>query len=246
VIVRHVLCILICICTLSSCQIWEKTKSMYRGSILPAKVNVDARPDVGENVQRLVHVVAPIDMQIERLVESLERMNALSRQELESMFSRFPWLNGVGAYTPSGEVEYQIPAQPVKRLSRQDILEVLAEEEDIYVRYLDLDLGPELCVVKPELSGEDIGTYIVAHFDPRSLFTKTTAPESLLVLYQGKILWSGTSSAFNASIEAKDWRQIQAQGVQGDFQIQDRKFVWLSRYIGKSPLVYVVYKENAG
>jgi hypothetical protein len=219
---------------------------MYRGSILPAKVNMEAKPDIGENVQRLVQVVTPIDMQLEGLVKSLERMNGSSRQELESVFFRFPWLNGVGAYSPSGQMEYQVPAQPVKGLSRQDLLEVLTEKEDMYVRCLDSDLGPELCLIKPEHSGEEVGTYIVAHFDPRSLFAKTIEPESLLVLYQGKILWSGTSSAFDASIEAKDWQQIQAHGVQGNFQIQDSEFVWLSRYVGKSPLVYVVHKENAG
>lgn len=244
--VRHFVCIFICIVALTSCQMWEKTKSVYRGSILPAKVNVEERPDIGEDIKRLVQVVTPVDMQIEGLIVSLERMNGSSKQVMESVFSKFSWLNGLGAYSPAGEVQYHLPAQPVKKLPQHELLEVFAEKERIYVRFLDLDLGPELCLVKPERKGKDIGTYIIAHFDPRSLFTKTSDPESLLVLYQGKILWSGTTSEIEANVEAKDWQQIQAQGVQGDFQIQNREFVWLSRYVGESPLVYVVQKENAG
>ena len=245
-LLRHVFIIGIGIFCLAGCQLWDKTKSIYRGTIFPASVNVEAEADVGENIRRVAQGVADVDVQLEKLVFGLERISGPSKEELQDVFSMLSWLNGVAAVSPSGELKYRIPEQAVKKVSSADILETMPEDQvgEVYVRSLAFELGPELCVIRSMRSGDAVSDYVVAHFDPRSLFSRAAEPEALLVIHQDDVLWSGMPEKTAQRIAEKDWKRMQAQGVQGDFRIQGTQFIWLSRYIGESPIVYVVQKKQ--
>jgi hypothetical protein len=225
---------------------WEATKSMYRGTVLPASVDVGAKADVGEDTRRLVQVVSPVDMRLQEVITSLERMEQPSRQELEAVHADTSWLNGAAAYGPAGEVLFRIPDQPVKDIPAQKVMDALeGRKSGMSMHVLDLNLGPELCLVNSIQSGDEAEAHIAAHFDPRSLFAQGPEPEALLALFRDQVLWSGLPSEVVAQIAEKDWQQMLADGIQGDFNLAGQRFIWLSRYVGTSPLVYVVREETA-
>ncbi|MFO7875246.1 MAG: hypothetical protein R6U55_01510 [Desulfovermiculus sp.] len=236
---------LVFILGLTSCQAWEKTKTIYRGAVFPAHIDVGAEPDVGEDVQRLAHVVTPVDLKLEELARSMQRVEETSMQEAQALSSRFSWLNGVAALSPSGEILHQVPSQPIKEITFQEILDKRpSQEAGLYLEVLDQDLGPELCVVKSLHNGNQVTGHVVAHFDPRTLFKQGPGSQTLLVLAQGDVLWSGVESAKEEKIQEKDWSKMLESKVQGDFDLENEKFVWLSRYVGESPLVYVTHVEK--
>lgn len=230
---------------LTSCQAWEKTKTIYQGAVFPAHIDVGAEADVGEDVQRLAQVVTPVDLKLEDLARSMQRVEETSMQELQALFSRFSWLNGVAAFSPSGEILHQVPSQPIKEISFQEILEKRPPQEaGLYLEVLDQDLGPELCVVKSLHNGDQVTGHVVAHFDPRTLFKQGPGSQTLLVLAQGNVLWSGVEPDKEKKIQEKGWSKMLENKVQGDFALEDENFVWLSRYVGESPLVYVALIEK--
>lgn len=236
---------LIFILGLTSCQAWEKTKTIYRGAVFPAHIDVGAEADVGKDVRRLAQVVTPVDLKLEDLARSMQRVEKTSGQELQAIFSRFSWLNGVTAFSPSGEVLHQVPSQPIKEISAQKILDNRpSQEAKLYLEVLEQDLGPELCVVKTLHNGDQVTGHVMAHFDPRTLFKRGPRPQTLLVLAQGDVLWSGVEPGKVKMIQEKDWPKMLENKVQGDFALDDEKFVWLSRYVGESPLVYVAHVEK--
>ncbi|MFP4034555.1 MAG: hypothetical protein ACLFT5_03500 [Desulfovermiculus sp.] len=230
---------------LTSCQAWEKTKTIYRGAVFPAHIDVGAEADVGGDVRRLAQVVTPVDIKLEDLARSMQRMEKTSSQELQAVFSRFSWLNGVTSFSPSGEVLHQVPSQSIKEISPQKILDNRpSQEAELYLEVLDQDLGPELCVVKSLRNGDQVTGHVVAHFDPRTLFKQGPGSQTLLVLAQGDVLWSGVEQGKEKMIQEQDWPKMLENKVQGDFALDDEKFVWLSRYVGESPLVYVAHVEQ--
>lgn len=242
---RYIFITLVFILGLTSCQAWEKTKTIYRGAVFPAHIDVGAEADVGEGLQRLAHVVTPVDLRLEELARSMQRVEETSKQEAQALFSRFSWLNGVAAYSPSGDILHQVPSQPIKEISFQEILDKRSSQDTgLYLEVLDQDLGPELCVVKSLHNGNKVTGHVIAHFDPRTLFKQGPESKNLLVLAQGDVVWSGVEPDMEMKIQEKDWPKMLEGEVQGDFVLDDERYVWLSRYVGESPLIYVAHVEK--
>ncbi|MDZ7759706.1 MAG: hypothetical protein U5L00_05570 [Desulfovermiculus sp.] len=244
--ILFIFCVLIF--SLTGCQAWEKTKSMYRGTIFPAQVDVEAKAGVSEEIRYLARLVTPVDTQLEELVRSTQGIGNPSERELQAMFSQFPWLNGLAAYRASGQRVHQVPAQPVKKISPQAVLDNLPSREEVdglYLQVVEHDLGPELCLVKPIDNAGQVAAYVLVHFDPRSLFSRSPVPEDLLVLRNETVLWSGMQQDTTQRLMDKDWPSMLQAKVQGDFEVQTKSFVWLARYVGQAPLVYVVRTDKS-
>lgn len=238
---RSLMIVCVLILGLTGCQVWEKTKAMYRGTLFPAQVDVKAEDGMSQEIRYLARLVTPVDTQLEELVRKTQQIGNASEQDLQALFSNFSWLNGVGAYSSSGQLVHQVPAQPVKNISPQAELENFSPGADgLYLYVEEQDLGPELCLVKPIDNAGQVAAYVVVHFDPRTLFSRSPVPENLVVIQNGKILWSGMENGVNQGLADKDWEGMLQSEVQGDLVVHEHSFVWLSRYVGQDPLIYVV------
>jgi hypothetical protein len=228
---------------LAGCQAWEKTKSIYRGTIFPAQVDVQADADVDRDVVYLARLVSPVDAQLEALVRSTQRIGNPSDRELQTMFSSYAWLNGIAAYSASGQLMHRVPNQPVKEITLKEVLDESPQPEngpELFVQVVEQDLGPEVCLVKPVDNAGQVDAYVLVHFDPRSLFSRSPIPEDLLVMHRGKVLWSGMQPDLRQTLMDRDWEGLLQSGVQGELVVHKSDFFWLSRYVGPDPLVYVV------
>lgn len=242
---RRLVCIVLLLLGLTGCQPWQTMKEIYRGTVFPADVEVGAKAKVGEDVRCLAGGVASVDAQLEELIRSAKRLDNPSPSELQGVLSKFSWLNGGAVFDASGQLEHQVPAQPIKDISGQGLGDGLFERHaEIGLKVLEMDLGPEMCLIRPVRDGDQVTAYAVLHFDPRSLFGQFPDPHDFLVIYRDKVVWSGMEPQTEAKIQEMNWTQKLQDDVQGEVTVHEDRFVWLARYVGERPLVYVLRKVD--
>ena len=226
---------------LTGCRAWNVTKDVYRGYVLPAEVDVHAKADVDETVKELAASVTPVDQGLESLLRSLRSMDSPTEEGFLALLSAYPWLNGAVAFTPSGRILQRVPEQSVKQIHIQDLLQDMhTGKTSMDLVVVQSDLGPEMCVINPMQNGGEVEDYVAVHFDPRSLVQQGPRPDSLLLVHQGSVVWSGLGGEVESRIQELNWEQLLQSEVQGDFVLSQQRFGWLARYIGVHPLVYVV------
>lgn len=242
---RRLVCIVLLLFGLSGCQPWQTMKEIYRGTIFPADVDVGGKANVGEDIRSLARKITSVDAQLEELIRSAKRLDNPSPSELQDVLSKFSWLNGGAVFDASGQLQHQVPAQPIKDISEIALKDGLFDPlTEISLRVMDMDLGPEMCLIRPIRDGDQVIAYAVLHFDPRSLFGQFPDPQDLVVMYRDTVIWSRMGAQTETKIQEMNWTQKLQDKVQGELTVHEDSFVWLARYVGERPLVYLIRKGD--
>lgn len=231
-------------CNQSTKNVWKDTKRYY-GTYMnpPASINYDEKGELEAEEARLATSMLGIDMQLRKLERALE--NADKKPTPESVarfFKKFPWVAGIAAIDPNGNVLAQEPSLPMKPLS---FAETIKEDPKQNIRALrgsvvDSPLGPEVYLAVPVYNGTTFLGAVATHFDMRALLPYSAKPEDLMIAAPGIILWPGKYDAAATPVATTNWEEVARNNTSGTVSNANGEFYWIARYVGNVPLIFAV------
>jgi len=234
---------------LGGCGVWETTKNIYKGSILPANIDLEEETGLSETEQKMARVFKDIDQHIEDLSRALlVRENMPDQAWMQSQLALFSWLNGIMSWNSDGDLVERYPEQSVKKADMQGLLDVngtsIQGRRTITFMVQDSELGPEVFLVRFLYQAAELHGSIAAHFDPRTLAFQSSEPDEVLLFTPEHLLWSGVDGLELQDLRGIDWGQKLEHDVAGRVEVRGRAFFWVARYIGDKPLFYAVEAEE--
>jgi hypothetical protein len=230
---------------LGGCGVWETTKNIYKGAILPAEVDLEEGTGLSEAEKKMARVFKGIDEHIEDLTRTLlVQENMPDEAWMQSQLTRFSWLNGVMSWDSDGDLEERIPEQSIKKADVQDLLDVngtsIQSRRSITFMVQDSELGPEVFLVRFLYQAAELHGSLAAHFDPRTLALQSSEPDEVLLFTPEHLLWSGMDGLELQDLKEIDWEEKLEHDVAGRVEVRGETFYWMARYIGDKPLFYAV------
>lgn len=222
---------------------WKSTKSFYYTYInAPAVIDYEEKGTLSEAELRLATRMVGIDIQLEHLERYL--LNAdrpPTGESINLLFTGFPWLSGLVAIDPEGNVLAQEPPVSMKNLDFSGIAKTEArggEMRGLRGFVQDTPLGPEVMVGIPVYMDSEMRGMLVTHFDMRTLLSYTNGTEDLVVLAPEGVLWDGDIDVPSTPLYGQDWAEIVRSSTQGTVSNNNGEFIWIARFLGKQPLIF--------
>ena len=230
---------------------WKSTKEFYRTYInAPATINYEEQGTLSDAEVALASRMVGIDIQLEQLERFLQNADRPPSPEVVSVFfQRFPWISGLAAVDTSGVVLAQEPAYSMKQLDFSALVAQEARKGEMRgIRGLveETALGAEVLAGVPVYADADLKGFFVAHFDMRALLSYTSGADDLIVVSPQGVLWSGRFSVENTPLAGQDWASLAKKSTQGVLSNAEGEFIWISRYIGKQPLIFATPVKGQG
>ncbi len=234
---------------LAGCKNWIPGKEMIRKNncFFPAEVNVQKDTVLCIEEDKMACLICGMDRRLESLLREMDTVERRPEKErLKGIYSDYSWLNGVNVLDKSGQPVLRYPEQAVKELDYNFLSEVKWswKEKKYNIFALDTPLGTELAIVKPMFNGKELKRLLLTHFDIRSLLNFSDDPGELLIFLPDKLLWSGEEIAESKSFLEFSWKNILEDRVNGKLERQGKRYYWMSRYVGKDPIIYMVRISN--
>lgn len=222
---------------------WKSTKKFYYTYInAPAVIDYEEKGSLSEAELRLATRMVGIDIQLEQLERYLQNADRPPTNEsVNLLFTGFPWLSGLVAIDPEGNVLAQEPPISMKNLDFSGIAKAEArggEMRGIRGFVQDTPLGPEVMAGIPVYMDSEMRGMLVTHFDMRTLLSYTEGKEDLIVLAPEGVLWSGDIDVSSTPLADQDWASITRSSTQGTVSDHNGEFIWIVRFIGKQPLIF--------
>lgn len=228
-------------CGVKDTQTFKSTRRLYYTYVnTPAKLDLEDPASLGNADRRLAARLMNIDAQLTALERSLDALSGAPDQAVaDGLMRRFPWLSTLVMVDSFGNILASMPTIPLKNLQFEPLLEVAPKAglRDLRVDVQDTPLGPEVLVARPFQSGGELKMLLVATFDFRALLPYVTMPDDLIVLTPDILLWSGDLYYSETSLAGVDWKGKLSKDSWGATS-GPGKMVWLTRYLGRVPLVF--------
>lgn len=224
-------------------ETWKSTKKLY-GEYLnpPASVDYEDKGSLSEAESLLASRMLPIDDQLVLLERFLENQDKPpTGAVIARLFGQFPWLSGLAAVDADGYVQAQEPPVPMKPLDFAPIVSEEArktEPRGIRSYVQDTPLGPEVFVGVPIYQNAELRGVLVSHFDMRALLRYTVGAEDLVILSPQAVLWPGRFNIESTPLYGRKWEELTRSSVQGSVSNANGEFIWMVRFIGKTPIVF--------
>lgn len=228
---------------------WKGTKKAYKEYI-----NVDPRIDLKDpgisdpSLQKLAYLFAPVDEHLEYLLRDLSSRDAPPERDwCEAFAAHYSWLSGLSVLSSSGATTLKLPPFGLKAVD----LAPMMEFEPIYKKrrmaavVATGDLGAEIIIAQPLFTQSDFQGLLVAHFDSSSLAKFSPEPEQLFIIAHGAVVWPGGDAGTAKALASLDWKKILSGNVSGEVALGQTKYLWQSRYIAQTQIIYVVSAVTA-
>ncbi len=224
-------------------QSWKSTKSFYYTYInAPATIDYEEKGTLSDAEARLAARMVGIDIQLEQLERYLQNADRPPTGEsINTLFTRFPWLSGLAAVDPAGNILAQDPPSSMKPLDFTAIAQAEArkgEMRGLRGMVYGTPLGPEVMVGIPVYVDSEMKGMLVAHFDIRALFSYTNGTEDMVILAPEGVLWPGKFDLSSTPLANEDWAAVTRDTTRGIVSNSNGEFIWLARFIGKQPIVF--------
>lgn len=222
----------------------KSTKQFYKDYI-----NVDPAIDLKNpgiddpSVRKLAELFAPVDERLEFLLRSLSAQDLPPSPDwCQGLMDAFPWLSGMAVLTDSGTVTYKLPAYTLKPVDYAPLLELekLYKARKMGAVVASSELGAEIMIAKPLFADNEYKGLLVAHFDPGNLAKFSPEPGKLLIVAPGAPLWNGDDAGAAQSLAQLKWKDIFKSNVSGEQRIGGALYLWQSRYVAQTRIVYAV------
>jgi len=237
--------------TLSACgPAWESTRDITRSTYRGTRdiINPEPKIDVNKykwdnpNQEKLALLFSPVDAKVSALMRYVGDQDMRPTPEwMETLFLRFPWIDGVLVADTNGDILERRPAVPVKRFSEPLVFESIWRETLVKTVVDYTELGPELYFGSPFYEGVEFKGLTVVSFDPRILFSFCPDPEQLIIVDpRGKKIWTAdpANATQHAALLAEPWEEVLKKKTHGTVRSSDGSYTWLVRYIGPDLFVY--------
>lgn len=222
---------------------WKSTKSFYYEYInAPAVIDYEEKGTLSDAEARLATRMVGIDIQLEQLERYLQNADRPpTGDSVNVLFTRFPWLSGLAAIDPDGNLLAQEPPASMKNLDFSGIARSEArggEMRGLRGFVQDTPLGPEVMAGIPVYVDSEMKGMLVTYFDMRALLSYTDGTEDLVVIAPEGVLWAGKFDVASTPLASQDWASITRSSTEGTVSNRNGEFIWLARFIGKQPLVF--------
>lgn len=223
---------------------WKSTRKMYK-----EYVNVDPTIDLKDpgisdpSRQKLAYLFTPVDERLEYLLRDLSARDAVPDNEwAEAFAARYPWLSGLAVLSSSGATTMKLPAYGLKTVDLAPMMEfqVLYKKRKMAALIATSDLGSEIVLAQPLFADSEFQGLLVAHFDAGSVAKFSPDPDQLFIVSHGAVVWPGGDPGTAKALAALDWKALLKSNVNGEVNLGQAKYVWQSRYVAQTQIIYVV------
>ncbi|WP_034632649.1 hypothetical protein [Maridesulfovibrio bastinii] len=224
-----------------------------------AQDSVDPNPEItlsheglqNPNDNKLALLFTPVDEQLLKLSSFLSIVDTHPDQEwFKLLFMRYPWISGVMTLNSEAMVLMKLPEDGIKPFKAGPLIEYEGDWSEVrlksFINYTKF--GPELYMATPFFKDAEFKGLVVVHFDPRVLLNFCPRPQDLIIFHpDGGGIWTGMKNLDRKSLLKIKWENLLDEHVRGIIKIGNDDFVWFSRYIGETQIVYLtkaVSKED--
>ncbi len=226
---------------------WEGTKSMAKSSWKSANATVNPNPQIdldayklsNPNQEKLARLVTPVDQHVMRFSRYMVDLDVYPSEEwIQLLLKRFPWLNGVIVADNEGKVLDRRPSTPVKPFSHPLWFEAVWRDTLVKSVLDKTPLGPELYFGVPYYQNNTFTGLVVAHFDPRTLFTFCPEPEELIIIAPARGVWTPKAGVDTDALLKLPWDKLLEDSVYGQVEVGGKFYTWIGRYVGRDLFAY--------
>ncbi|MDD6088297.1 MAG: hypothetical protein PUB69_03150 [Desulfovibrionaceae bacterium] len=227
-------------------ETWKSTKSLYAEYLNPpAEIDYQDKSPLTEVQTRLALAMVGVDIRLEALERVLLNADKPNDELVASIFRRFSWISGVAAIDALGTVLARAPETYIKDLDFSALIEQKPVGTDLRgVRgwVQDTPFGAEVFLASPVYNNMDLMGMLIVHFDMQSLLRDAGCDDSIVAVAPQGILCRGR---FNDTLPvfSENWEKILKDNVSGSVGSSPSRFYWMSRFIGRQPLVFAM-SEN--
>jgi hypothetical protein len=205
----------------------------------PPTIDTDSYQFINSNQEKLAKLISPVDGPLTSLTRFVNDTDTLPGIEwLDLLLARFPWVDRVLVTDEEGPIIFMQPELPVKRISKPLVFEGVWRDIKLLTVVDYSDLGPELYIARPYYEDIAFSGLIGVGFDPRSLLRLCPDPKELIIIHPGNRVWSLGADVDQEGLLALPWEDMLKSDVQGQVQVGNRYYTWLTRYVGEDQYVY--------
>ena len=192
---------------------------------------------------KLAILFTPVDEKILSLTSFLSNIDSHPNEDwFRLLFMRFPWISGVFTVDDEASILVRLPEQSIKPFKPGPLVEYEGDWSEIkmksFINYSEF--GPEMYLCIPFFKDADFKGLVVVHFDPRILLNFCPDPKKLVIMQpDGGGVWTGVENFNKEAFLKIDWDALLDEDVSGVTRVGESRFVWLSRYISDTQIVYV-------
>ena len=239
----------------SGCSVWDATADYTKETWQTTRDFVDPAPVIdtesyqfdNPNQEKLARLIAPVDGPLTQLTRYVNDTDTQPDIEwLDLLIARFPWVDRVLVTDEAGTIIYMQPELPLKKISQPLVFEGVWRDIQLLTVVDYSELGPELFIARPYYESVDFKGLICVGFDPRSLLRLSPEPAELIVIHPGQRVWSLGADVDEAGLLALPWQDILESEVQGEVQVGDHFYTWLTRYVGEDQYIYATKSVAPG
>ncbi len=194
------------------------------------------------NDNELALLFTPVDEKILTLTSFLSNIDSHPDEDwFKLLFLRFPWITGVLTIDEEANVLVKLPQESIKPFKPGPLVEYEGDWSEIkmksFVNYSEF--GPEMYLCKPFFKDAEFKGLVVVHFDPRVLLNFCPNPQKLIIMQpDGGGIWTGDQNLEKEPFLKIDWDALLDKEVHGVTKVGKDKYVWLSRYVSDTQIVY--------
>ncbi|MCJ2163656.1 MULTISPECIES: hypothetical protein [unclassified Pseudodesulfovibrio] len=232
---------------LGGCSVWDTTADYTKETWQSTRELVDPPPTIdtdsyqftNSNQEKLAKLISPVDGPLTSLTRFVNDTDTLPGVEwLDLLLARFPWVDRVLVTDEEGTIIFMQPELPVKRITKPLVFEGVWRDLKLLTVVDYSDLGPELYIGRPYYEDIAFSGLIGVGFDPRSLLRLCPDPKELIIIHPGNQVWSLGADVDQEGLLALPWEEMLKSDVQGQVQVGNRYYTWLTRYVGEDQYVY--------
>lgn len=229
-------------------DVWKGTKDFWYTYVsVPAKVDYAEKGSLSSSSMALVSCVMSVDLELtklERMMINADR--APSKEWLDDIFVKFPWIGGVAGVRYDGSIIGREPEVPLKQ---PDFIPLLYEDSKQNSRALRTDvqytpLGPEILLATPLYDGITFLGVLAVHFDMRNLLEQAISPEDVVIIAPQGLIWSGKFDYASTPLAGVKWSEVVNKSSSGTCSNNNGSFSYLIRWLGNLPLVFAVVESG--
>lgn len=238
----------VCGCGQTGHETWKGTKEYYKEYLNPpAEVDYGVKGCNGEEELLMAQSFVGMDRQLYLLERSLDSVGRPNAELVENLLRQYPWLAGVAAVTAEGQIVAQFPEISMKPMEYSSLIEQDPKQHirDLRGAVLDTLLGPEVIIATPMYDSATFIGLFATHFDMRALLAYAKAPQDIVVLSEGHVLWAGRFDVSSTPLSDVDWSTVLSESISGRLANEKGEFFWIARYIGHTPLIFAVPVEGS-
>ncbi len=191
------------------------------------------------NFEKLASILAVVDSPLDSLVQFVaDQDHSPDETWTTLLFNKYPWVDSIFIADAQGTVTESYPSDLIKK--EEISVNIKSKNRKPFIQIEANPVGQEsrLYVGTPIYGNADFQGAVVVSFNPQVLFTLYSDPKELIISQPGGGTWTPREDFDTNAFSALPWREMLADSVCGEVQVDGVSYTWLVRYVGTTPYLY--------